>query len=67
MYLTVKKISVRAGANGKYAIVYIPKEVMYLLGFKIGDKVVLYVPDDEKKLEIWPTKEFMKKRERGEI
>lgn len=66
-YLTVKKISVRAGTNGRYPIIYIPKEVMFLLGLKIDDKVVLHVPDNEKKLEIWPVKEFMKKREMGEL
>jgi len=66
-FLTVKKVSTRRGSAGVYPIIYLPKEVTLLLNLKPGDKVVLYVPDGENKLEVWPVKEFMKKRSRGEI
>jgi len=65
VYITAKKIGVRQGGNGKYPLIYIPKEVMIRLGLAVGEKVVLYVPDDERKIEIWPVKEFIRKRNEG--
>jgi len=64
-YITAKKIGSRRGGNGVYPVVYIPKEVMKRLGLSIGDKVVLYVPDGENKIEVWPVSEFIKKRNAG--
>jgi hypothetical protein len=61
----IRRRSARKGVD--YPILYIPTDVMKLLGFKIGDKVVLYVPNSKDHIEIWPHSEFMKRMRMGFI
>ena len=65
--ITARKVGKRVTQTSEYPIVYIPKEINAFLNLKPGDKIVIYMPDEADHFEVWPMREFIKRRNEGKI